>query len=188
MIVNAVRSPVAVSEPELRDIAVQVLLITVLIHAFHPPLENREIAFNRVCVNNATTVFTLPVANEIVLFEILVKLRILAGFVGVDRGFLCDVFAQYWEKGFLLEIVHDEVAGAARIAIHEGKDFVFVVVATTFLLAFRLDDLVVTDKRLVHFDDTTTGTERGQVARAHRLTDTVFHEPRRLIGHAKGAV
>lgn len=46
-----------VAEIELRQVAVQMLLFTVLINAFHSPFEDREETFHRVRVNVASHVF-----------------------------------------------------------------------------------------------------------------------------------
>jgi hypothetical protein len=53
---------------KLAQIAMQVAFVTVLIDAFHASFEQREEAFDCVCVNIAANVFAALVIDEIVAF------------------------------------------------------------------------------------------------------------------------
>ena len=65
----ALGDAVVIPEVKLCQIAVQVLFIAVLIHAFHASLEDREIAFQRVHVNRAANVLTSAVLDREVMLK-----------------------------------------------------------------------------------------------------------------------
>ena len=98
-IIRTVGDSVVIAELELCGVAVQVLLVAVLIDALHAALEDAEIAFNRVRVDNATAILALAVRGEIVVCELAAKERVLLCLVGIDRGFLGDILAQGWAAG-----------------------------------------------------------------------------------------
>ena len=67
----------------------QVLLSAMLIDALHAPLEDREIALNRVGMDRAVVtvdIFALAVTGEVMSREVLAKVLVLARFVRHDAG------------------------------------------------------------------------------------------------------
>jgi len=80
-VVVAVLDPVGVAEVELCQIAVQVLLLAVLVHAFHAPLEYGEEALDGVGVKLATGELKVLVVDGLVVGEALAKATVVAGFV-----------------------------------------------------------------------------------------------------------
>jgi hypothetical protein len=105
------------------------VLGTVLIDALHAPLEHREVALNRVRVDDAAHVFLLAVVHGLMLNERFAELAILTGFVGHDTRFPGDVLLLRWsaslscigkdgDQRFGFQVVHDDGAGLARLAIH----------------------------------------------------------------------
>ena len=121
---------VVVAELELGRIAVQVALGAMLIDALHAPLEDAEIALDGVGVDLVTRIFPLAVADVIVIFEMPVKVRVLARLIGVDRSFFGDVLFQDRDQRLGSYVVHYHGLGAARGAVHQRQYFVFVCVAT----------------------------------------------------------
>ncbi len=70
-ILNAYCGAIVVTEIEFRQIAVQVLLGTMLIDAAHSALENREVAFDRI---GGCDVFRNVLANVVLHSAVLRKL------------------------------------------------------------------------------------------------------------------
>ncbi len=54
-VIDTPRHAVGIAEIELRQIAVQVLLAAMLVHALHAALENAVVAFNRVGADRTTS-------------------------------------------------------------------------------------------------------------------------------------
>jgi len=59
--------------------------------------------------------------------------------------------------------------------------------ATPLLLALGVLGFVVADESFIHLNRTAAGAKRRKIAGAHRLTNTVGHEPSRLESNAKSA-
>lgn len=69
----------------------KVLLTAVLINALHATLEDAVVAFKRIGVNIAATIFAHAVIDVFVAREILTQMRVLTSFAGHDGSFLGDV-------------------------------------------------------------------------------------------------
>lgn len=182
-VVHVQRRAVVVTELVLRQIAVQVLLAAVLVHALHAALEDAEVALDGVRVDIAAHVFTGLVGGEVVAREVLADAGVVAGFVGVERGFLGNVLADDRHQGGNLEIVNDHAFGAASGAVNEGQHLHLVVVSGLLFHA-RL----ATDEGLIDLDHAATSAEARKRIVAHRFADAVRHEPRGLEGDTKSAV
>lgn len=83
--------PVIVSEVELREITVEVLLGAMLIDALYAPLEDREVAFDRVRVDLAASVFASRVLHGRMLGEVTASLAVQAALVSEEPGVASDV-------------------------------------------------------------------------------------------------
>ena len=83
---------------EFRDIAMQMLLAAMLIDAFHATLEDAVEPLKGIGVNLTTAVFASAVIDIFVARKILVKMRILASFVGHDGRFFRDIGAKDWHQ------------------------------------------------------------------------------------------
>lgn len=103
-IAHAKRNAIAVPKVELGQIAVQVLLSTVLINALHAALEDRVVALDCVRVNRsvtfATHVFIVLVANAVVARNagLILQIFIPARRVGHDGALAIDVGADDREQ------------------------------------------------------------------------------------------
>lgn len=118
-----------IAEIELREIAVQMALRTMLINATHTALEDREEAFNGVGANRAARILFLAVSNAVVLGEVIPKVPIVAGLIGVDGALLADI-RQHDRHGLLHGGAGDvEAAGLASVAIDETQHDVLVGIA-----------------------------------------------------------
>jgi hypothetical protein len=71
------------AEIELREIAMQVLLSTVLIGALHAALEYREHAFNGVGVHVTANVFFLAVVHSLMVGKVLTDRLVRAPLVSL---------------------------------------------------------------------------------------------------------
>ena len=58
--------PVIVPEIKFREIAMQVLLATMLVNALHSPFEDRKHAFNRIGVNVTANILPVRVRDSFV--------------------------------------------------------------------------------------------------------------------------
>src|SRR5229473_2824683 len=87
VIVDAEGSAVAVPEIELGEVAVQVPLITMLINAAHPTLEDAEKALDSVGVDIAANVFLGAVIDGFVAGKPATNAQISAPLVGHQRTF-----------------------------------------------------------------------------------------------------
>jgi hypothetical protein len=84
-VVEAVGGAVRVAEIELRQIPVQMLLRTELLDAAHPPLEDAEVALNRVRVDRAAAILADVVVDDAML-ELPLEGELDGAFVGHDLG------------------------------------------------------------------------------------------------------
>ena len=87
LIINAVLGAVAITEVELGQIPMQMLLATMLIDATHPAFENRKIPFDGVGVDVTAHIFTCAVSYLLMLPEIASGMAVLSRLVGRDRAF-----------------------------------------------------------------------------------------------------
>jgi hypothetical protein len=85
------RRTVAVAKVKFRKIAVQMLLIAVLINAFHAALENTEITFDGVRVYVIANVFFSLVADALMARKVVAKRKVSAPFISHHRGFFRNV-------------------------------------------------------------------------------------------------
>lgn len=179
---------VAVPEIILCKISVQMVFTAMLVDAFHAALEDRKVAFDGVGVDRPAPVFAFIVTDNTVAGELTPDLGVVGRFVGHQMGLTIEVLAYQWGQGRRLEIIHNHAAGLPGLAIHQGKHFVLVGIATALLLATGLFGLVVADESLIDFDNATVATHESQVARPHGLANAVGHEPSGLEGNAQGPV
>ena len=93
---------VRVSEIELCNVAMQVLLAAMLINAFHAALEDAVISFDQVSMNLCTgeavivPVLAARVINCVVIGELIAKLRVARRLIGHDVAFAVNVGADDW--------------------------------------------------------------------------------------------
>jgi hypothetical protein len=73
-----------VPKVKLCNIPMQMLLGTVLVDAFHAPLEHTVEALNGIGVNFATAPLELTVTDVTMAGKVLAKALVLSGFVGHD--------------------------------------------------------------------------------------------------------
>src|ERR1700683_1954491 len=97
-VIYAKPNAVAIAEIELRQIAVQVLFLAVLINALHAALKDREVAFDRVGMHDATNVFVGRVSDGLVLPIFVAKLGVAGRFVAHDERFLGDIGLDNWKQ------------------------------------------------------------------------------------------
>src|SRR5262249_23730180 len=102
-IVYAQPDPIVVPEVELRKIPVQVLFLTVLIHALHAALEDREVALHGVGSDDVGAalrevpdvgvahIFVGAVGHGVVAREILAQVVIVLGLIGGHPAFAVHV-------------------------------------------------------------------------------------------------
>ena len=105
----------------------QVLLATVLIHAFHPALEDAEVALHGVRGHVAAHIIFCTMVDGLVRSDVLVEVVVLHGFVGLDGSFLGDVRLQDRQKRHDLEIIDNDALGPARGAVNQPQNFHLVI-------------------------------------------------------------
>lgn len=83
-----------IAKIELGQIAMQAALAAMLVDAFHATLEDREVAFNRICVGRAITVLTLAMTHDLVAHKALRQMLVVRGVVRDDHTLLRSSSAQ----------------------------------------------------------------------------------------------
>lgn len=190
-VLDTVRLAVVVSEVELRDIAVKVIVGAVLIDALHSALEDREEPFNRVRMNVRTIVgdiLALFVVNHAMLGKGASNQLVTVVLVRHELGFAREVSQHDWAKGRRFHVVYDEAASLSAAAIHQRKNLALVVEAAPSFLSLRLLAVIVADVGFVYLHCTTIRAERDHVAFTHRLADAVRHEPSSFDRDTQGAL
>src|SRR5579884_2239950 len=115
--------PVAVSELELRQIAVKVLLGAMLINALHAALEDAEIAFNGVGVDASTDVLASLVVHAAMAKVIVTELvAICLGFVGQDVGFAINVRLHNRDNLVSGGAIDHERTALAALTVNESEN------------------------------------------------------------------
>jgi hypothetical protein len=178
LILAAASRAVRVAEIKFCDVAMQVLLLAVLIHALHAALEHAVVAFDRVRMHVAAHVFFFAVVDAFVAREVLAEVVILAGFVRHDRGFFGDVRLDDRNKVAGFRAVHMEGTNFAALAIHKRENRVLMAIAALFHSAGLL-----TNESLVHFHDAAGTAHGSKRARAHGFADAMREEPRGFVLH-----
>ena len=121
MILAAASGAVRIAEIELADVAVKVLLRTMLVDACHSAFENRVISLCRVRVDDflgfVADIFALAVVDAVVAGEVVAELLILAGFVSHDRRLFGDVGLEDRNEVAGLGAIDMERANLAALAI-----------------------------------------------------------------------
>jgi hypothetical protein len=77
---------VVVAEIKLIEIALQVLLAAMLVHASHAALEDGEEAFNRVRVRTVANVFVPDMLHDLMRSEVLADILIELALIGMQFG------------------------------------------------------------------------------------------------------
>lgn len=88
-VIDLERDPVRIAEIELRQIAVQMLLAAMLVHALHAALEGREEAFDRVRMDVAPAVFLGAVVDCLVRGVLLAEALIVGASSVIRRLSRC---------------------------------------------------------------------------------------------------
>src|SRR5882672_2569727 len=190
-VLDAKRLAIAVAEIELRKVAVQVIVGAVLIDTLHAAFEDREESLDGVGMQSVIGprhILSALVMHDAVPSEFPAYQGVGVVFVGHELSFAGNVLADDWCQSAGLYIVHHDAAGAATLTVYQGQHLVLVGKAATLLHATRLDGLVPADEGLIDFDGATIRAERGEIARAHCLPDSVGHEPCRFESNSKSAV
>ena len=151
-ITNAKGNPSTIPEIELGKIAVQMPFGAMLVHALHAPLEDAEIAFNRVRMSLAAPIFALVVANDAVLCEFPSDQRVVGGFVSHHTGLARQVLTHHRSQRTGTHVLDMEGPHLAGIALDQGENLVLVVVTAALLLATGLPGLVMADEGFVDLD------------------------------------
>jgi hypothetical protein len=118
---------IAIADVKFREVAVKVLLLAVLVNAFHAALENRVIAFNSVSVDFhaafviSVAIFAARMVNGVMLGELASKLGIAVGLIGHDMRLAGQILANDRNDFFFGRGVYNERAGRSA-APHKGKD------------------------------------------------------------------
>ena len=87
------------------------LLGAMLVYALHPPLEDAEIALDRVGMDRAAAPLSCGVTDEIMSVEFVVQIAILVGFICVDRRFLGNVLFENRDQRLGFKIVYHNGLG-----------------------------------------------------------------------------
>src|ERR1700674_1665836 len=103
--------PVAISESELPQSPVKVLLGTVLVDADHASLEHREKTFCGVGVDLAPHIFLLLVVDGLMAGKLATDLPVIGAFVGHDVGLARDIGANHWRDVGNASAFYMEAAG-----------------------------------------------------------------------------
>src|SRR3954447_10984183 len=127
-IINAEPDAVVVTELELGQIAVQMLLVAMLIDAFHAALEQAEVAFDSVRVDCGILkrdVLTYAVVDGAVTGKFLAYFGVVLGLVGHQPRLASDAFADD-AADFLARDRLDVHGADLAAALHEPEDGVLV--------------------------------------------------------------
>ena len=162
-----------------------------LIHALHAALEHREESFNGVGVDEAILfrdVFASTMSDKLMIAKVIFQFGVLHRFISHDSRFACNVRLKNREQSCGFQVINDDAARLPAVTVDQRKHFVFVMIAAH--LAFVLAALfhVVADEGFIDFDSAAIGTERSELAIAHRFTNSMAHEPSRFKGDSKSAV
>jgi len=145
LILDAKRRPVAVAELKLRNVAMQVLFLTVLVNALHAALENGVIALKRVGMNLhaglavCVTVLADGVADGVVARILVAKLIVVLGLIGHNMSFARDVFTDDRQDSGCAGRVDMERTSASA-ALDQCQDNALVRRAATDFRAFLFAD------------------------------------------------
>ena len=120
-VIEARRNAVAVAELELRQIAVQMLLAAMLLHAAHPAFEDAESAFNGVRGDVAAHVFLVIVMHRAMLRKLTAYALIHPRFVGHQAGFTRKI-GKHDRLDFRSGLFDMDKAAATAVAIDQAED------------------------------------------------------------------
>src|SRR6266852_3067713 len=180
-VIYAKSDAVAISKVELCEISVQVLLFAMLVDAFHAALENAVEAFNGISVDVVANTFRFTVVDSFMAGELCANFKILTTFISHQSGFFGDVGTNDRRNLRNGSAIHMEAAGGAA-ALDKGQNDILMAPARFgFWLAFN-----AADKGFVGFNDFAFAAHRGHTNNAHRLANTMRHEPSGFQGNAQG--
>jgi hypothetical protein len=131
----------------------------------------------------AANVFLLAVVHGFMASELASNLKVLAGFVGHQSGFFGNVGANDWRNLRNGGAIDMEAAGGPA-ALDKGKHDVLMAPASLgFWLAFK-----AADESFVSLNGFASAAQWLHADNAHRLANTMRHEPSGLQGNAQGPV
>src|SRR6266404_9195878 len=183
VVVDSERCAIVVTEVELREIAVQMLTVAMLVRASHAALEDTEEAFNRVRVSIAAHVLARAVVYGLMVRKLLADLAIVKRAVSHETRIRRDVL---FERALdARKELAGDVSGTNLAAPLNQCEHGFLVAVPTALVASRL----TADVSLIGFNRLAARAHQATARNVvHCVTDAVSHEPSRLIGHAKRAM
>lgn len=167
------------------------IMATVLINALHAPLEDRKETFNGIGVNGVVvSIHVAPKAvnGRAVFAEMLAEFLILLGIISHHTRLTVNVGLNDGQQGFQFQVVNNDAASAASIAVDQREHFILVGWAARIFVGLRLFLKVVSNKGFVYLNYATIGTKGIKSTILHGLTNAVSHEPCRFKGNSKGAV
>jgi len=180
---------VVVTEVEFAAVAVKVRARNMVVRSDQPALEHGEEAFRRVCMGFAAHIFPDGVVDLIVLREWLLMLEqvVTRGGVRHQVAVGVDLLRQH-----RLEVLAGHVGNVDRAklaaALDQGDDLVHCVVRRAAVLALARFAFFRAPVGFVRLDNLASAAKRSLGIGLHRSADSMRHEPRRFVGHAKGAV
>ena len=187
---------VRVAEIKLMAVALKVRLRDMVIRPDEAALEDAEERLHRVRVCDYARncallgVLALRMVNAVVRQEIFAKLAVVVRAIRHKMRILGDLRLKDRLKCLVVNV--GDMEGARRtVALNERENLVLVVATATAPLAStaRLASFDIAPKRFVGFNDlAATANRSGHFRQLERFADTVRHEPRGLVSHAKHAV
>jgi hypothetical protein len=186
-VVNAKANTIGVSEIELCEIAVQVLLATVLIDALQAALKDAVVTLNGISVNLvaipvSVAVFAAMMVNSAMLGKFIAKFGIAIGFVGHHFAFAGDIGSDNWDNFVFGSALNMERANRAA-ALNQTKDGVFMPRAL-----LDLEAVFATDVGLINLDGRAIAAHRGKRTIAHSLPDAMAQMPSGFQPNAQHAL
>jgi hypothetical protein len=182
LIVHAKGLAIVVAEVKLVHVALQMLLAHALVNASKTALQDREVALNRVRRHVAANVLFAATGRGLMGCKLAVKLGVPAELVRMDRGVALHVGANDGLE-VLSRNARDVEGAHCAVALDQREDLLLVFHA---LLALRV--ALVAPVGLISFNHLSSTTELAGRCRFHASAQTVGHEPRGLVGHAKHAL
>ena len=171
-----------VAEIEFIQISVKMLLAYVMVDTVQTALEEGEIAFHGIRVDIASHVFARPMIDGLVTLEAHVQPAIRAKVIGHDLGISVDLLPHNLREVCSGHFLYGLRMHKAPLAFYQGKDRRLVRGT-----ASRIGPTAsASDIGLIGFYNPPEHIS--QRSFVHRMSDSVSHEPGRLIGDAEHPV
>src|SRR3990172_10555129 len=125
-------------------------------------------------------IFTLTMANHLMLGETLVQVFVLSGVISHDLRFFVDVLLENRNDGLRVHSVNHHAPGLTGFSVYKRQDLALVRISLPYFFP-----RFIPKESLIRFYRTTVCAKRSEVTSSHSFPNPMPKEPRALNSYSQ---